>query len=347
MTARTGRHAARRPGGTSPWWALLAAGALAVVAVSPTGSTQAGWNDHEEVALSAITTDRVGLSATPVTAPVVSGTRATTSTTVTNTAHAATLEWSPTSVTATAGARTTSAEAAGILAGLTIGYGADCAAPQWSAGATTGATRAVTGAARSLAPGATTTLCQTTTVSNDLVRAYGARTVTLTTTVAGALPGTPQWSAAASMTTDVRVPFPAPSAMTCTSGHIDWLRREQPAQLSWSWAGSTSAAQPAVAAWEVLVQQRDGRWTTVEESVSGTLSASIYRSDFTGGLIFPVHQQFKVRAYPFATNGTVDKSIYVESDQVVSMTREVVDGVRCDDIVANTSTTAVSLGSAS
>lgn len=342
MTARTGRHAARRPGAGRRGWALLAAGALAVLAVSPTGATQAGWTDREEVVLPAVTTDRVGLMATPPTAPVVSGATATTSTTVTNTAQAAALTGGPASVTARPGVRTTPGEAAAVLAGLTIGYGADCAAaPQWTAGPTTGSTRAVTGTPSTLAPGATTTLCQTTTAPDALIRSHGARAVTLTTALAGAVPGTPAWAGTAVMSTDVRVPFPQATGLTCTSGSIEWLR-EHPAQLTWSWAGST-AVEPAVARWEVLTQEHDGRWTVVDESVSGTLTASIYRSDI--GVL--ATQAFKVRAYPFAANGGVDRSVYVESDQVVRIQRPVLGAATCAGVSANTSATAVSLGVAS
>jgi hypothetical protein len=281
-------------------------------------STPAGWRDGESQPLQPLTTDQVGLTVTRTGAGTA---------TVTSTSRAASLTWAPTSVSAAPVERTSATEATGVLSGLTIGYGTDCtAAPRWQAQAG-GTTRPVSGTGAALAAGASSGLCArvTPTDSTTLTRTYGARTVGLTTAVTAVADAAPTWTATGAAQATYQVAFPQPTGLTCTSGSYTLLS-ETPATLTWAWAGSTTT-QPAVALWELVRQGTDGSWQTVSTSSTGTLRANVYRS---GLLSTGTAQSYKVRAYPFSTSGGVDRSVYVESDTVAMLRRDLLGAAVCD-----------------
>ncbi|GAA4415202.1 hypothetical protein GCM10023169_01300 [Georgenia halophila] len=321
-------------------WALLGAAVLAAVVVSPSGETQARWHDHEDVTLGTMTTDTVGMSVTS-TGPTTSA--------VTNTSGSATLAWAPTEVTATPDARTTGAEAAQILGGLVLGYD-DCnGGSSWSTGTTSGTTRTITGAPTTLAAGQTSSLCQPVSVTDELalIRSAGARSVDLTTTLAGSAVEAPAWSTTATTSTDVTVPFPQPTSVSCRDtkpGLLGIPTRIEPV-IEWSWAGTNVAGQPAVALWEVLVQNGSGSWNPVRTVTSGTMQVTLTNYD----LPQPAWTSYsvKVRAYPFTANGQVDRGAYVESDLMVRLGHRITTPPVCDGLVPNTNPSAINLGSAS
>jgi hypothetical protein len=149
--------------------------------------------------------------------------------------------------------------------------------------------------------------------------------VALTTTVTAAADAAPTWTATGEAQATYQVPFPQPTALSCTSGsYLDLT--ETPANLTWSWAGSTTA-QPAVALWELLHQGADGSWQAVDRSITSTLRADVSRSDLPSD---GTAQIFTVRAYPFSTSGQVDRSIYIESDTVAALRRDSLDAPVCD-----------------
>lgn len=299
---------------------LVFALAVAVLAVSPAGGTQASWHDVERVELGILSTEQVGLA-------VTSGTdRAR----VTNTSTASEVTWSPTKVTALPVGRTTSAEASGILDGLSVDYRTDSAASQarWRAGKSTGAGRDVTGPAATLAAGDGAELHRRVAPidQNQLIRRYGARSVTLTTDLTASATAAPSWGATAQNVARYQVPFPAPGGLSCTDG--SWFILERPATLTWSWAGSNQAAHPAVAGWEVLVEQNGSwvSWDGVIRTSSGQLRAEISRNDMD----LWSSRVVKIRAYPFRTgDGSVDRSTYVDSTETISVSRHLANPVRC------------------
>ncbi len=304
--------------------ASTAQGQLVDLAAAPVSwelvqdSTLTGWHDGEQVALEAVTTDRVGLTVTRTGAATAS---------VTNTSGSASVTWAPTEVSAAPVDGTTDAEATGVLSGLTIGYGTDCSSiPRWQAEAG-GETRPVTGAGAALVAGASSGMCAQVAPTDAvaLVRMYGARTVTLTTTVTAAADVAPAWTATGEAPATYQVAFPQPTGLSCTSGSY-LLLTETPARLAWTWAGSTTS-QPAVALWELVTQRTDGSWRTVAQSVTSALRANVYRSELASS---GTAQAFKVRAYPFSTSGGVDRSVFVESDTVALLRRDLLDAAVCD-----------------
>lgn len=271
--------------------------------------TRAGWRDGESVAPGALATDTVALAVARTGAGTAS---------VTNASGAASVTWSPTAVTASPAARTTAAEAGAVLSGLTLGYGTDCSATnRWRAQAGSGATRPVTGAPASLAAGAGSALCLAAAPTNAdaLVRSHGARSVTLSTNVTATADVAPEWTASGQATATYQVPFPRPTGLTCQDGSHAALLGERPAVLTWSWAGST-VPQPAVARWEVVTQHRDGTWHALDKVVTGSLRVEIFRKDLVSA---DWVQRFKLRAYPFTADGRVDRSVYVESDELAQL----------------------------
>lgn len=299
---------------------LISALAVAVLAVSPAGGTQASWHDAEQVELGTLSTEQIELEAT-------SGTD---HTTVTNTSTASEVTWSPTKVAATPMGRTTSAEAAGILDGLSVDYRTDRAASKarWRAGKGTGAGRDVTGPTATLAAGDSAELHRRISPvdQNQLIRRYGARSVTLTTDLTASAIAAPSWGATAQDTTTYQVPFPAPDGLSCTDGSGGTSGRS--AVLTWTWAGSNQATHPAVASWEVLVEQ-DGTWTRwdgVIKSGSGHLRAEISDDHMPKG----GERTAKIRAYPFRTaDGSVDRSVFIESRETTALQRPGNSHVRC------------------
>jgi hypothetical protein len=282
-------------------------------------STPAGWHDGESEPLQPLTTDQVGLTVTRTGAGTA---------TVTSTSRAAALTWAPTSVSAAPVGATTAAEATGVLSGLAIGYGTDCsAAPRWQAQAG-GTTRPVTGTGAPLAAGASSGLCARVTPTNSttLTRTYGARTVALTTAVTAVADAAATWTATGAAQATFQVAFPQPTGLTCTSGSTTLLLFETPARLTWSWAGSTTT-EPAVALWELVRQSGNGSWQTVHQQTDGTLRAELKGSDLPSN---GAARTFKVRAYPFSVAGSVDRSLYVESDTVVALRRSSSGAAVCD-----------------
>ncbi|WP_165362398.1 hypothetical protein [Promicromonospora panici] len=280
-------------------------------------STVAGWHDGERATLEPVTVDRVGLTVARTGAGAWK---------VTNTSGSASVTWGPTAVSAAPLGATTSTEATNVLSGLTIGYGTDCSTQRWQA-QPGGATRPVTGTGDTLAAGASSGLCAQVapTDASSLVRDYGARSVELTTTVTTTAAAAPTWTATGTAQATYQVAFPQPTGLTCQSGLYAVLL-ETPAKLTWSWADSTTK-QPAVALWELVRQASDGSWRTVDKSITSSLSVDVHRSDLPSD---GTTRKFKVRAYPFSTSGTVDRSVYVESDTVASLRRDVLDAPVCD-----------------
>lgn len=281
-------------------------------------STLVGWRDGEQATLEPVTVDRVGLTVTRTGAGTWSAT---------NTSGSASVTWGPTQVSAAPVGKTTATEATNVMSGLTIGYGTDCSTQRWQA-ESGGATRAITGPAAALAASVSSGLCAQVapTDATSLVRTYGARTVALTTTVTEAADAAPSWTATGTAQATYQVAFPQPTRLTCESGSMTLLLVETPAKLTWSWAASTTA-QPAVALWELVRQAADGSWQTVHQQTSGTLRAELKGSDLPSS---GVARTFKVRAYPFSVAGSVDRSVYIESDTVVALRRSSSGAAVCD-----------------
>ncbi|UNX56547.1 hypothetical protein MF406_03520 [Georgenia sp. TF02-10] len=250
----------------------VAALGLAAAGLAPTGATEARWYDAADVAVPALTTDTVALTAAP----------ATTERATTLTAGQSTITWAPTAVTVTAGGAPVDPA---VLSGTTIDYvpvAAGAACPATAAGAFRATPTAPAAPVTATGPeqrltlpaGTSAQLCAVVTPSLALRTALAGQTLALTTTLDSRSPAPATWQATTGWATTYQVPAaPTLSGPTCSPVN-PWKVR-----LSWAWTeqdGSPSTVP--VTAWELQRRTVFG-WVTLQAGIP----AAARDTTLTGG----------------------------------------------------------------
>jgi alternate signal-mediated exported protein len=227
--------------GASAWGAYLQGeAATPALAWSLTQDAGGTWSAATATALPAVTTDRLGLTATPV----PGGTR------LTSAAAETSLAWRASAATLVAGPGTTAAEAAALAPALRVGLA------RGTDGSSCAATAPLTGT-EVLAPGAAMALCLAVAPADPVLLslALPGRAVVATTTVTGTGVAAGGWTLPATTVTGATFTVPTPASdagltLTCSS-----YNSNAGAALGWTWSGA------AVRSWHVLARTRTATGT--------------------------------------------------------------------------------------
>ncbi|RPF26408.1 alternate-type signal peptide domain-containing protein [Georgenia muralis] len=220
--------------GASAWGAYLQ-GESATPALAWSLAQDAGWSAATTTALPAVTTDRLGLSVTPV----PGGTR------LTSTAAETRLAWRASTPTVSAGPGTTAAEAAALAPALGVGLA------RGTDGSSCAATTPLTGT-EVLAPGAAVALCLTVAPADPVLLslALPGRAVVATTTVTGTGVAAGGWTLPATAVTGAAYTVPTATSDAGLTLGCTAYNGNAGAALGWTWSGTS------VRSWHVLARTR-------------------------------------------------------------------------------------------